>query len=710
VTRPGVIDPIALEVLRTRLVAVSDEAADAIGRTSSSPIATDSKDYSAVLVDADGRLMSGGGCLELHFGASAKCVQSIIATHGTTIAPGDIFLTNDPHQGGGLHAQDVLVSRPLYYEGVRIAWIVNSAHMIDMGGMTFGSFAPDATDCIQEALRFPPVRLAREGTDQNDIWAIVRNNVRVSALVEMDLRALIAGCQVAQDKLELIVERMGSSDFLLSVAALSEVTERELRRRIASLTDGTYEVTGWIDWEEELHPLPCVLTIHGDDLVVDFSGAAAQTLHYFNSKQHIVESYVVSRIFAILGRELPLTHGIFAPIDVRCPPGSIVDSNPPAPVAAANLDVAGMAGDLVMRNLLHAIAATSGVAERGLLGGDGMFCSALQTFAATGLDGTPDGWLFLDGRPGSSAGIDRDGVDSYPELVGPGSGGEIIDVEVLESWYPLLYKFRKRRVGVTGAGTYRAGAGVHVGFTPHDTDAWTGVMLAWRGTVPQIGWAGGMPGVPYKLQITRAAGEVEDVSGRSQGVRVYGGDLFEALAHSGAGYGDPLDRQTDSVAADVHQGRLSVDEAATTYGVVIDGSDVDAAASERLRDSLRSARLTRARSPERPFDDAEGLTRADGCEAQPLYPGICQRGSVAFSEGSGVPLASAPNDWPDGCPTVRESVSFAHGVELDVMMYLDPATGRSLFVDVVPAGQPRSFRSLPAPWVAAGKAPESVHP
>src|SRR5690349_10206493 len=107
-----VVDPIGLEVLRTRLDAISDEAAVTIERTAISPVVTESKDYSATILDGAGNLVTGGGRIEYHFGAAMNAVHSTIARHGDTIRNGDVFLANDPHNGGGLHAQDVMVQRP----------------------------------------------------------------------------------------------------------------------------------------------------------------------------------------------------------------------------------------------------------------------------------------------------------------------------------------------------------------------------------------------------------------------------------------------------------------------------------------------------------------------------------------------------------------------------------------------------------------------
>jgi N-methylhydantoinase B len=197
-TRPAPFDPIQLEVMRSRMEAIAEEAAVAIERTGVSPTATETHDLSATLLAADGTLIAGGGWVSYHWVAATHAVQTTIARYGDDIRPGDVFFANDPYSGGGLHPNDVFVERPIYVHGELVAWIALSAHLADMGGMAVGSFAPGATECYQEAFRSPPVRLFREGVEVSDVWDLLRTNVRAAFIVEMDLRALIAGAHVAQ--------------------------------------------------------------------------------------------------------------------------------------------------------------------------------------------------------------------------------------------------------------------------------------------------------------------------------------------------------------------------------------------------------------------------------------------------------------------------------------------------------------------------------
>src|SRR3954447_12572901 len=251
------LDAIVLEVIRCKLQAIADDGARTIVRTAVSPVVADSADCSCSIYDASGALLAGGGAVTTHFHTGCNGVAKILELHGDTLAPGDVFLVNDPYCGGGFHAQDVYVHMPVFAEDALIAWIGVSAHMMDMGGSVLGSFSPTATECYQEALRFPPVRLSRAGEEQGDVWAILRNNVRLSDLVEIDLRSLVSGCYVTQQGVVRLAEEYGRKTLAEASAELIRLTEREMRRRISQLEPGTYSFVSWSEWTAEYFKVPC---------------------------------------------------------------------------------------------------------------------------------------------------------------------------------------------------------------------------------------------------------------------------------------------------------------------------------------------------------------------------------------------------------------------------------------------------------------------
>lgn len=690
------IDPIAAEVLRSRLAAIAEEGAVTVERTACSPVIAESRDNACAIIDARGNLVAGGGGVAYNFGVCAHAVCNVLARHGDSLAPGDVFLANDPHDGGGLHPQDVIVQQPVFVDGRLIAWVANAGHMVDMGGMSFGSWSPSATECFQEALRMPPVRLFRAGVEQTDVWAIIRNNIRLSTMVEMDMRSLVAGCQASHDKLVAIATQMGVDEFIDLIDSLREATEAEMRRRISRLEDGVYSVTTWTEWESAYFVVPCALTVAGDTLIFDFTGAAPQSQHFFNSKPQIITSMLVSDITDVIAHDLPLSAGLFAPIQVICPEGTVVNSSPPAPIASAHFDVAMNASMVAQQCIMMAIAASGSDAPgRHLLSGPVAPSSmGLHTWGYMA-EGMPDGWLMLDGAlAGCSAGNDRDGYDLFSFIVAKQSIIESLDVEVFEQRYPVLVSHKRPRVNAQGAGRYRAGAGCEMSYKPYGVPSWTGVMLGMRGRVPLAGFAGGFPGDTTRFWVSRDGQAAEPVSGHDPGLHIGTNDEFSFALGSGGGFGDPIDRDPQHVARDIRLGRLGSDLARRVFGVWVDvDGEVDTAATEACRQQILQSRLRDAEPARRAMTS---IRRPEG-EARPLYVGVVQVGSHAVSTESGAVLAEAPDHWTDGCPVLRERI----GRDAESCAYLDPLTGKTLLVDVVPIGMDRSISTIPLRWSQA---------
>ena len=693
------IDPIDLEVLRSRLETIGEQACRAVEQTAISPTVTESKDYSVTLLDANGDVIIGSGPVTVHYGAAAHSARSIIARYGDEIRPGDVFMANDPHNGGGLHPQDVMVSQPIYLEGRLIAWVGVSAHMMDMGGMTIGSFSPDATECYQECFRMPPVRLFCEGVELTDVWDLIRTNIRMAQLVEMDLRGLVAGAHFMADRLVGVVEQTGLDKFVASLEAIRVLSETELRRRIALIADGEYRSMSWVEYQRNFYKVPCTLTVAGDTMIFDFAGAAPQTQHFFNSKPFIVESELVMLLANLIAPDLPFNAGIFAPIEIRCPAGSIIDARPPAPISASHMHASFNAAGTAMEAVMMALGASPEAERHNYLGG-ATWESALgnQLWSWQGPDGEWDAYVVLEGMwIGGSAGQARDGNDLARNTVGPPCEGSFPDIEVLESWYPLLFTERSCRDSTGGAGAHRAGGGNRIIFRPHGVERIHGTMFGMRRYLPLQGFAGGRPGACNQLLIHRADGSTEALDLISSGAMVGKDDWFEMRLGAGGGYGDPLDRDPALVETDIAQGRFAAEVARSSYGVVIG----DAAATERLRNEMRRDRLKRARPPAKPL--ARTAVRIAG-EAQPLFPGVVQHGAVAVAEASGAPLAVSPDHWTDGCAVLIERLWDADGPDVIFRSWLDPESGRALQVEALLGEDRDRFMVAPVRWTEAGNA------
>jgi N-methylhydantoinase B len=696
-------DPVLLEILRSRLQSVVDEAALTIEQTAVSPVVAEGNDFSSNILDADGSLLVGGGRMEYKYAGARNVVAATIARHGGTLAPGDVFAANDPHSGGGNHPQDIEICQPVFVGDELVAWIAASAHLIDVGGMTFGSWAPNATECYQEAIRFPPVRLFRAGEEQHDIWDLILTNVRLPRLVEMDIRGLVAGCHVATRKLIAVVEAIGTATFAATAKGMCDAAEEVLRERIRRIADGRYEMDAWVEWGAERYHVPCRLDVDGSDLRFDFTGAPPQVPRFINSKHYIIRGEIVADLRNLIAQDLPFCEGLYRPIHVVCPPGTIVDSRPPAPIASAHLDVAMNATQSAIQCVQLALAATDDETLPWLPSGpSGQTALATHSWAYTTPDGMIDGWVLPDGwQPGSSAGEAHDGSDLFANLIGTQSLMKFVDVEITEAWYPLHVIAKTMTPASYGAGRHRAGAGCCMSYQVRTDEHLNGAMFAMRHTIPVSGVAGGEPGAPTGFRIRRDDGTVIDIAAQAADVSLEPGDVFEFQAGSGGGWGDPLDRAPDLVAADVREGRLLPDDATRVYGVVgaTGWATVDEESTHEHRARTRAERLAAAMPAPRPVIDGESID--PDTEPIPLYHGVLRRGRLAVAALSGAILAVAPDHWTDGCAVLEERHT-VRGVDWLTRTYLDPVDGRALQSEAVPPLAARSFTTMPRHWTDAG--------
>jgi N-methylhydantoinase B len=402
----------------------------------------------------------------------------------------------------------------------------------------------------------------------------------------------------------------------------------------------------------------------------------------------------------MLARDLPFTGGLFAPIEMRCPEGTIVNAKPPAAIAASHMHVGQIASAVALQCVRLAVAASPDFeGDRHLAATNANGLMGASTWSGTDRDGRPSSWLTMEGNwPGGPARLGRDGHDQCMYPAGPARGTIGADVEVLESVYPILVHERRLRRGVNGAGEHRSGAGCDMRFSPYGTGdgVMSGQMLGMRRFLPQEGMAGGRPGATTEFWITRRDGTRDAVSITAAGVPLAEGEVFEFRCASGGGAGDPLFRPLAAVEADVRAGRLSAEEARTAYGAVVG----DPSATEALRASRLRDRLAAADPPLRPVAPGTGLRDLASAAPVPLYHGVVQRGTVAVAEASGAVLAAAPDHWTDGCPVLVEPMP-GDGPPREIRSYLDPLTGRALYVEAAPAGEPRTFAMNPKGWTDA---------
>jgi N-methylhydantoinase B len=705
-------DHITLEVIRNRLQHLTQEMSAAIVKTAVSPVVSEARDFSCVLYDDAGHIVANASTVPFHFGVSADAIAAVRARFHGRIAPGDVFLANDPHDGGGLHLQDVVVMRPVFRGRRRIAWASTSGHMVDMGGMVPGSFAPSARECYQEGVRIPPVRVVARGEPVEDVWRLILNNVRQRETVEMDLRSLVAGTHVAAEQLLRLEVEYGAAALATAFREIRRLTAAVVRTRLAALAPGTYLQQGWVEFDEEAFLVRCRLRVGAGTLAFDYTGSSPQCPYFFNSKPAIVRSEIAVRLHQLLAADVPFTDGVLAPVRVLAPEGSIVNARPPAPIAAAHMHVGLMAmelGETCLKKALVCAAAPAEALRARITAPGGTTGMGLSSWHGGG-----ETFLAMDGNAvGAGACWDRDGIDMTGSNYG-GPGLVYPDVETVEQTYPVRYLWKRLRPDAGGAGRFRGGASVDAAFVAHGAERLEGTTLGMRRAIPLPGLFGGYPGACTHFEIQN--GGATAVGLNATGLVLGPGERFHFAIASGSGLGDPLDREPARVLADVREGYVSEAVAAGVYGVIgtPGGGAVDVDGTAAARAAVRASRRGRAvfavRPPAPPPPDATLVGRLSATvEAVRVGPRL-----VARCAACGAGLAEAPAGWRAGAGLARARLGTAEYAArtgawaplrasgpVELREYVCPGCARLLDVEVALEGTPAEDDAEPEFWTSA---------
>lgn len=704
------LDPITYEVVQHRLYSINEEGATTIVHASGSPV-VHAMDYNFGIFTADGDLAVSGVFYMLAQFTVQLLIKETIEKYGDDIHPGDVFVSNDPFLAG-VHQNDVQFCSPFFHEGELVAWTGCMAHVLDLGGMEPGSWCPSATEMYQEGMIVPLSRIVSKGELGEDLWNVIMTNSRMSAMVANDFSAFISAHRVAHARLGEACDQYGSGTIVTTMETAIDRTETRMRDWLKELPDGHFEHVGFLDHDghaNNLYRVACRLTKEGDSIVFDFEGTDPQIIGMGNATASATFGAVATIILGVFGSALPWNAGLMRPLEVRTPPGSVVAAEPPAPISAGSCCATWIANGSAASCIAKLLSFSKEYRAFVCGAADGAWILAM--FGGRNQYGEPFVHMIMDALGWGGPAFDfRDGVDVGGSLMSIGGGFN--DVEHDETNAPLLHLWRREDVDSGGPGRYRGGNGIEFAVAVHDTPELQLVIGTHGVVVPNnVGvcgaYPGGCGGYEYGSETDwrerMASGEVIREMAQLEGslqipeakdrFGVAGGDVVNHWTENSGGFGDPLEREAERVLDDLLDGRVSLSTAESIYGVVIAGSEIDREASERKRDELRSSRLT----------NLENLR--DDYEVNRELPVEHQWGEIlnlvrdtdgtllVQLQGSGVILGPLEGNWRDLAPWRRVPAAelgprIRVDERLEVRQYLDPKTGRSLWVDVVRPGDP----------------------
>lgn len=566
------IDPIRRELLKNALVTVADNALVMVVRTARSNNVKNSMDFSAAICDGEGRLVAQGLAVPVHLGAIMPALRGCLDYFGEDVQRGDVLASNDPYSGCS-HLNDIFTFKPVYNGNTRVGFIGLILHHTDLGGRVPGGNAADSNEIFEEGLRIPPSKLVIAGKPNTTLMRLVEFNSRVPQRVLGDLSAQLAALDSAEREMMKLLESWDSRTFQAYTTNLIDYAEDLTRASIRKLPDGEVEFVEWND-DDGVNEGPCKIHVRlikrDDEIICDFSESPPQSGGAIHANYAFTASCAYAAIRTLLDEAVPTNAGMYRPIKVIAPEGSIVSAKFPAALGSR-----GQIGYRIRSIMLGALAtlmrdqmpAGPGGSEFGIV--------------AAGYDQEGKRFLHLEfhNNTGNGGGPVYDGQDAGPNCIGNLAN---VPVELVEADNPIRIDEYAFLPDTGGAGRQRGALGV---------------VRQYRFLVPDVlvqtrsdrfktrawGFKGGGEGVSARAFLNPGTPAVEKLP--SKFIRVFGkGDVFRAEMAAAGGYGPAFERPSERVLEDVRQGKVTIAHARSAYGVAItDDLRVDDSATAELR-------------------------------------------------------------------------------------------------------------------------------
>ena len=571
------LDPITLGVVQSGLQQVCNEMDLAFVRAAFSPVISEGLDRSdGIYAREDGKLIAQGELgLPVFVGTMQFSTEHLIATK-PIVREGDIFAVNDPYLGG-THLMDVRFALPFFYKGAHFAWLSNTGHWPDTGGMVPGGFSARATEVVQEGLRFPPVKLYKEGKIDEEILSIILSNIRVPEQRIGDIEAQSAALLVGARRMTSLLDKYGLALVEDVIREMRQRAARQMRAKIETIPDGTYRGLAQVDSDGVVNePLTVDMRIRveGSELHFDMSRSSPPCAGPMNSVAATTKSAIYLAIRHIFP-DVPINAGMFEPLHITEPKGTFLHAEYPRPVSGCAAEVSQRIAEAVFDALAQAIpdrlfAAPAGTSGNFAVGGADPARGrdyVMYLFTGGGYGGSPEGDGLTNGC--STIGISK----SQP-------------IEVMEQKYPVLFQEYSLHEGSGGAGRWRGGFGVTYACTLRRGAASASMVMDHGRTGPN-GALGGAPGGVNTVDVIRADGSRYRPPhlSKDQEIPLRPGDTVRVSTPGGGGYGDARARDPALVLRDVMRGYYTADEAEQRFGVVLRGEppQVDEAATAASR-------------------------------------------------------------------------------------------------------------------------------
>jgi N-methylhydantoinase B len=573
------VNPLGAQVaiFRTRLKSFAREMVVGIQRTARSPLKNQAYDFGVVIMDAKGGMMEADEFRALFPFAIHHGCRDVIATFGDEIYPGDVFMHNDVF-GGNLQPNDAGVYIPVFVGDQLIAWTGSKGHMADLGGPVPSSCNPMATDYFQESLRIPAVKVFERGKFRRDVWNLIFANVRLPEIDSPDMMTMIGACRLGERRISELAATMGVESFRDVVGALYDSTEAMMRAEIEKIPDGIYKGSSSFFFDgirEGEQTIKLRLTVAGDKMELDYTGTSPQSQSYCNAPYGSAMAGTMTFLSMLIDPLMPHNEGMFRPLRITLPEGSIMNPKPPAATYYGNF-LSAINAEAIMEAFGQAVP------DRVTAG-----WTRPMSLQITAWDPRRNRWYadidFIALKGGSGA---IDGSDGWNN--GPIFGVSTLtnDYEFFELQDPHFLLQHEFKLDSSGSGKWRGGNGAVTRWRFQGESA----TLVLQGE-PEGGFGlfGGKAGTDNIFTIYFPDGSTYRPKPKEViRLPIPVGTIIERHSGGGGGIGHPFDRPAGKVLDDVRNGLISMDKAERDYGVAIDREPL--AVNDARTNQLRAKR------------------------------------------------------------------------------------------------------------------------
>lgn len=627
------LGPIEFDILSYRLYSIINEGRQAVMRVSGSPVVAEGGEALFAIYDPYGSTSSLACGLLLHMIGTEGFIREILELQSESpgIFDGDMFMYNEPNIGG-IHACDQWTGTPIFHEGELICWLGGLTHTAETGAIEPGGMPPSSRSLLHEGYRVQGIKIQDKGKINKASLNCVLRSTRDPAYYTLDLRARIAGLNVAKERIKELIARYGVEKIKAVIQQNMDYSEELARAKLRNLADGTWRAVNYGDWDIGPEPTlwKIVLTIRKvkDKLILDFTGSSKANEGPNNCMINGTWGSIFVAVASQLFWEIPGNAGIVRPLKLIAPEGSLIN----VPFLKPCCMCPSRPGILISNVVTTIIAKIYYTNEKYWTDINapwisdswvGLFWGGLTQhgYISAGMFG--ESWA-----KGTGAGIDEgrgDGCDTGGQQMTIESC--ISDVEMNELRYPFLYLWRREGMDTAAPGRWRGGAGINWAIVPHNSSSTTIAFLGSGKYVdrsqsldgaypPSLGDQGSASIIHInKLHEAFAKGEkpnnIEDIQNF---VKVKGGkfklvelsqasqpvkedEIIISLCGGGGGVGDPLDREPERVLGDIQNYIFSPETARKVFGVIIDHANqtLDKKATEDERDRIRTTRKERGK-------------------------------------------------------------------------------------------------------------------